>query len=358
MTSSASIPPAHTVGDARWLDPSPLSGPDTAPLSNHHVQAWRTAGAVVVDGLVPRHLVDAARAAVVAATPQPDDDAPADFGSGGAFVFPSESDAFNSITLHPRLLAAVAQLLGCSVRDIRLTQSDLWPKRGRVAPVGDANDNTDQRMHVDYPNHTLAHPPEWERPEAVEMIIYADDVSECDGATAVVLRDGPDDPAYRWPIVDTPGVGAYRWVNDRSSAERSLAEVAPAVAEWRHEHLYARERSVRYRPGTTLLYRHDTWHRGTPIRPGRVRVAHNLTFRRAPSEWVSTLHIGWAWASYRATQTIERIIAESSVDQRCVLGFPAPTSPYWTEATIAAVEARYHALGIDMAEYRAALPRP
>jgi hypothetical protein len=33
--------------------------------------------------------------------------------------------------------------------------------------------------------------------------------------------------------------------------------------------------------GTILFYRHDTWHRGTPITSGAMRVVQNLTFRNA-----------------------------------------------------------------------------
>jgi hypothetical protein len=337
--------------DVRWVDPEPVSGAgDDAPLGPAQVAQWREAGAVVVEGLVPVELIvelrrqafDSFFAAAAAG--------PTDFGSGGAFVFPSDCTELNEITLHPRLLAAVAQLLGCPVRDLRLSQSDLWAKHGRAKREDDPYDNTDQRMHVDYPNHTLLHPPAWDQPDAVEMIIYADTVEECGGATAVVLREGPDDPAYPWPIVANPGVGPYEWVNDRGRAEESVASVSPEVAAWRQQ-LYEREQRVRYRPGTVLLYRHDTWHRGTPIIPGALRVVQNLTFRKAGSEWISTLHEGWAWAMYRRSRVMERLIAEADVDQRCVLGFPPPGHPWWTPATVAAVEARYSAFDVDLSAY-------
>lgn len=112
---------------------------------------------------------------------------------------------------------------------------------------------------------------------------------------------------------------------------------------------------MEYRPGSVLFYRHDTWHRGTPLRPGSRRLAQNLTFRRAGSEWVSTVHTGWAWAMYRPSQVMERLIAQSSVDQRCVLGFPAPGHSYWTAETVAAVEARFGPLGMDTSPYANAL---
>ncbi|HIF98635.1 MAG: hypothetical protein ABGX04_06420 [Myxococcales bacterium] len=85
-----------------------------------------------------------------------------DFGSRGSLEFPTDRPAVDSISLHPRILGAVSELLAVPEREIRLTQSDLWPKFGRTARTGGAYDNTDQRIHVDYPNHTLTHPPRWE----------------------------------------------------------------------------------------------------------------------------------------------------------------------------------------------------
>src|SRR5262249_62339109 len=134
------------------------------------------------------------------AFPAPGSDAAAkiaDFGSGGRFTFPSPSIAFNAVTLHPRVLAAIAQLLGVATTALRLTQSDLWPKYGqqRELRARGALDNDEQRIHIDYPNHTLVHPSPWNRPEAVELILYLDDVADCGGATALVAPNRPGGPA-------------------------------------------------------------------------------------------------------------------------------------------------------------------
>ena len=102
------------------------------------------------------------------------------------------------------------------------------------------DDNRDQRMHCDYPNHSLDHPTEWNRPEAVEMIVYLNNYEECEGATAVVPRSGYDDPAYPWPIVQSPGVGALDYVNDRIKAEAYMASQDPQGAAFRAQHLYPR----------------------------------------------------------------------------------------------------------------------
>ena len=344
--------------DTRWIEPErarPMGERD--PLAPEQVERWREEGFALVDGLLPPALIEQAAADALAHLPGAVGEGHDDFGSGGRMEFPSPSDAANELTLHPRMLGAVAQLLGTPVEELRLTQSDLWPKRGREEVSTHPRDNRDQRIHVDYPNHTLLHPPPWQAPEAVEIIVYLSDVDRCGGATALVPRCGEDDPAYAWPIVATPGVGPLRWINDRTLAEAMLREEAPKIATLRAEHLYPRECSARYRVGTVLLYRHDTWHRGTPMVPGALRLVMNLTFKKSGCEWISVVHPGWAWAMYRRGQVMERLVAGASVAQRCVLGIPAPGDPYWTEQTILAFEARYAAFGLDPAPYRAALVR-
>jgi len=346
------------MGDAaaiKWADPEPAPG---GSLSDEQVDAWRTRGFALVEGLLPANLIERLRSDAASAFPaagSPESERVTDFGSGERLVFPSTSAALNELTLHPRLLGAVARLLQVDVRELRLTQSDLWAKYGRETHRGGDRDNDDQRIHVDYPNHTLTHPPEWHEPEAVEMIVYLCGVEESGGATAVVPRRGDGDPAYAWPIVATPGVAGLEWVNDRASAEAYLEREAPEVARFRAEHLYPREVRARFRAGTVLLYRNDTWHRGTPLDPGTMRAVQNLTFRKAGSEWVSTLHSGWAWGMYGKSLPMERLVATASVDQRCVLGFPAPGHDYWTPKTVAAVGARFGPLGMDMTPYERAV---
>ena len=342
------------------LLPQPVHPPDPNDdrrpvLTETQVNRWRTEGYALVDGILETGLVDRLRAEAAARFPRPgspEAEAVNDFGS--ALTFPADLPAFNQVTLHRRLLTAVAQLLDVAMTDLRLTQSDLWPKYGRRGRTGGVNDNQDQRIHIDYPNHTLVHPPPWDRPEAVELILYLSDQRDTGGGTAVVPRQGPDDPAYRWPIVDSPGIGDLRWVNDRRSAEDYLAEVRPEIADWRDD-LYRRECHTTFTPGTVLLYRHDTWHRGTPLAPGAFRLAHNMTFRLAHAEWISTLHRGWSWRMYRPDQLMERLIAEADLDQRAVLGFPQPGSRYWCNETVEAVAARYGPLGMDVSPYREGL---
>jgi hypothetical protein len=321
-------------------------------LSAEQYESWHERGFVFVSGVFDAELIAQLRADAAARFPAPgsaESEQMRDFGGG--LVFPSPSEAFNSVTLHPRLLAGVAQLLAVPVCELRLTQSELWPKYGQTRAPG-ALDNDEQRIHVDYPNHTLAHPSPWDRPEAVELILYLDRVEDCGGATAVVPREGRDDPAYRWPIVGSPGIADLDWINDRDHAEAYLARVRPELAAWRAT-LYARERSVHFAPGDVLLYRHDLWHRGTALHAGSRRLAHNITYRKVASEWISVLNPGWAWSAYTPEKRLERLIARATLDQRAVLGFPQPGSAYWCDETVAAVEARYGVFGMDVTPYRA-----
>jgi hypothetical protein len=340
-----------TTENTNWAASVPA---DDGRLSAEQIQSWRAHGFALVHDLLPEDLLRTAAADTLEYFPKPGSGDAAridNFGSDQHFVFPSQSSAANQMTLHESLLGAVADLLGVSVPGIRVTQSDLWPKYGRV-PSAHNYDNADQRIHCDYPNHTLTHPPPWDQPEAVEIIIYLSELDDCGGATAVVPRFGADDPAYPWPITQTPGIGEIPYINDRARAEAYLAEHAPATADFRAEHLYAREKLAQYKFGSVLFYRHDTWHRGTPVKTDALRIVHNLTFKKADSEWINVLHPGWSWSMYRANQFMEKLIAQATVEQRAVMGFPMPDSAYWNPQTIEAVEARYAAQGIDMSPYR------
>ena len=322
------------------------------PLTDGMIRSWREQGFALVGGLFEEALLDALVASASAAFPAAGSaEAEAVTGFGSQVNFPSALDGFNALTLHPRLLAAVAQLLGVSIHDLRLTQADLWAKYGRQAAAGGRYDNQDQRIHMDYPNHMLVHPTPWARPCAVEMIVYLDDFTACGGATALVARQGEDDPAYQFPLIAAPGIGELDYINDRTAAEEYLATERPEFAEFRQT-LYAREQQAEYRAGDVLLYRHDIWHRGTPMRANARRLAMNVTFRRADAEWIGTLHKGWCWSAYRKDHLIERLIGLALPEQRSVLGFPPPGSDYWCEATLNAVSARYAAFGFDAEPYR------
>lgn len=220
--------------------------------------------------------------------------------------------------------------------------------------------NTDQRIHMDFPNHTLTHPSEWNNPEAVAIIVYLDEGAG--GETAYVERQGSNDKAYEWPYVHMPGFGNVPWINDKTLAEEYLQTHHPDAFRFRQK-LYAREKRVQYKLGTVLFYRLDLWHRGTPLNLNRNRAVMNLLFKKRDVAHITSWHRGWAHNAYNtwslnalgarvyppAVGEFERLIARLSPIQRTVLGFPHPGHVYWTEETLRAVQARYPS--IDLTPY-------
>ena len=187
------------------ISPSTCSSDDKAPLLGDQVDCWQNQGYALVDGLFPTDAVNALQKETYSVFPAPNSEGAksfTDFG-GANMYFPTFSKNANDLILHPRLLTAICQLLRVdSPNDIRLTQAEIWPKYGRDPSAGlGALDNSDQRIHCDYPNHTLTHPPEWNNPDAVELILYLANIEDCGGATAVVPRQGVDDVAYRVSLI-------------------------------------------------------------------------------------------------------------------------------------------------------------
>jgi len=166
----------------------------------------------------------------------------------------------NEIVLHPTIIQLVQCLL--KQKDIRLTQGEAWLKQSTTNKS--KLSNQDQRIHMDYPTHTFLHPPGFDNPEVVAFIIYLDDVLDCGGPTAVVGREGPEDPFYQMPYYQMPGVGKHEWINDKNICEEYFKNNDAEIFEFRQK-LYEKEKYVKYKKGTVLLYRLDVWHRGKSI---------------------------------------------------------------------------------------------
>lgn len=270
-----------------------------------------------------------------------------DFGSPDKQLeFPSCIEPLDDLVLNEQLLGAVQQLL--STQDIRLLQADLWAKIGVENDSHEAQANTDQRMHMDYGNNSLLHP-DWQHPETVAAIIYYDDSAETAGGTAFVTRNGDNDPAYQTPFIHMPGQAGKPFFNDRKTVEDWFRVNDPAAFELR-EKLYQREQLVEFKPGTILFYRHDIWHRGTPLTAGKLRRVHNLAWKRADARGWSIWNQGWARQSYYGN--VEALIGRSSPLQRSLLDFPLPGDSYWTKHKLDNVTARFSAFGFDATPYR------
>jgi hypothetical protein len=318
-------------------------------LSRDHISAWRNQGAFTMQ--LPGDVINPALEWLNSNLTQDQVD-PNYLGFGSpdrTLEFPTAIAALDDLVLNEQLIVAVQQLLGSA--DVRLLQADLWPKVGVAASDHEAMSNTDQRMHMDYGNNTLLHP-DWSSPEAVAAIVYYDDSERTAGGTAFVPRQGDADLAYQPPFVHMPGQAGKPFINDRLRAEGWFDKNDPEAFKLRNA-LYEREQVVRFKPGTILFYRHDLWHRGTPVVPGQLRRVHNLAWRRADARGWSNWNEGWARSSY--VGHVESIIGRSTPLQRSLLDFPMPGDRYWTPQRIDHVEARFSFYGFDSRPYRDAL---
>ena len=333
-----------------------LNNGDSKILTDEQVDQWKTNGFALVNGILPQDLIksvikDAAR--IVGNDPSIN----LSWDKRGLLEFPTTSPSINQLSLNHNLLTAISQLLG--TKEFSMKQADLWKKVGAkaCAEYGDY-ENVDQRIHMDFPNHTFVHPPLWNEPDAVEVIIYLSDCRECGGCTAVVPKMSDDDPAYKWPYKNMPGFGTLRWINDRQKAENYVSEQDAKMYNFRKA-LYEREKFVFFEPGTILFYRYDLWHRGTPMKEGKTRWIQNMAFCRDDAQWVGNWNRSATFSMYDCKGSyqgvVEKMIANLSVWQRSVIGFPKPGSKYWNEYTLEAVRERFEALGMDINPYKAAL---
>jgi hypothetical protein len=189
--------------------------------------------------------------------------------------------------------------------------------------------------------------------------VYFDHIDQCGGATHAVPRKGDSDEAYAWPYTRMPGVGGHGWIKDRASAERYYERHEPATATFRRR-LYEREVPLAYRPGTLLLYRFDTWHRGTPLKRGApARRVLNVVYARDDVRHITPWNVrlrllGDAEPSAGAVSVAaefgfcrtmyfgnEQELDRASVQRKTRLGVPPPADRYWTHELREAVRLRF-----------------
>lgn len=323
-------------------------------LSKEQIKKWRENGFLLIDNLIEDDLLINALSKLNQIYPNIDNineviklSNNQDFGSNGKLEFPCKHQELNKITLSENIINASQQLLG---EEIRLIQSDVWSKYGGEKNSNIYN-NRDQRVHVDYPNNTLVHPSPWETPDAVALIVYFDDSTITAGGTAVVPKNEKTKDLYNFPILNNPGIAGIPWRNDKESLENLLKDTHPEIYSFRQK-LYQNEKFIKFKPGTILFYRHDIWHRGTPVNLGKVRRVMNLAYRRESCDWLTNWNIGWARNMYDEENYIEKLISSCNVRQRNILGFPKPGSKYWNEMTLEGVEKRYKPFGFDITPYK------
>ena len=242
-----------------------------------------------------------------------------DFGSNGSGDFFSDKMSLNKIAVHPELLAKVRSIL--KTNQIRLVQSIPWAKYG--VPADGPNSNNDQRMHMDYGNNMYGMPLPNEPLQAVAAIVYYSNTEETGGATAIVPRISDTDPVYKWPYVHMPGIGGYPFVNNRNMAEKIMDPDSKKI----RDQCYSREILPTFHLGDVLLYRLDTWHRGTPVKTGKVRYTHNLLWKRADNTDIQVWNKGITQSMYSGK--LERFIGSLEPEQLETLGFPLRNSKKW-----------------------------
>ena len=102
--------------------------------------------------------------------------------------------------------------------------------------------------------------------------------------------------------------------------------------------------------GDVLMYRLNTWHRGTPVHPGHVRYTHNLLFKRADNKDIQIWNRGFTQKMY--SDHLERFIGTLEPDQLETMGFPTRDSPKWLSTKFCeAIRQRYGWTGFDVRSY-------
>ena len=224
-------------------------------------------------------------------------------------------------------------------KNILLTQADAWSKSGN----NKIRSNGNQRIHMDYGNHTFLHINDWDEPEAVAMIIYLSDIKETGGGTAVVKRLGKNDELYKKPYINMPGQANYDFYNDKEKAETYFKSIDVNVYNFRQK-LYQREIITQPSIGDILFYRLDTWHRGTPVLPGKIRNVINLVWKKRDCYWIQQWNIGFTKKMYDGV--LEKIFVEMTPLQRSVFGVPMPGDKYWTIDKVKLLISRYPNINI------------
>lgn len=290
------------------------------------VEQWQTEGWVLLDELVPRADIDAARAEIATLEPiaetgplrradqvSPKPRAasegvarfrPAQFDGTTLFPLPN-SPHLNRLFVHPAIVGFAKAALGDN--DVRLYQSRLWSKVG-------GHTNYEQSLHCDG-NHSLVPIRSESGFWFVEMFLYLSDVDENNGAPRLVPRSASGSE----PLT--------RGVRTR--------EDAPA--------LYDAERSAPGRAGSLLAYRSDVWHRGTDIREGHERHVAVIGFRPATLDWVGFD----AHAPLTSSPDFVSFAEGSSPAELALFGVPEPGHPYWTLDTIGAMSDMYPLLDTE-----------
>ena len=97
--------------------------------------------------------------------------------------------------------------------------------------------------------------------------------------------------------------------------------------------------------GSVLAYSMRTFHRGTAFKGEGARIAEFITYAPKNCPWMGIV----GWPEQGVHKSFRIWVERASVEEREMLGFPAPGDTYWTEETRAGVAARFP--DMDMTPY-------
>jgi len=287
-------------------------------LSDELAARWRTDGWCVIPAAFSGPELGEAAAAIPAIFPSAEEmDSGVDnertrpwrSGEGPPWPeFPFDSAALNALVVHESLIAMAEELLEAD--DVRLYQATL------TAKYANQSSGYNQLLHTDYPNHTLLVPRRDAGYQQLETYIYLNDVSAHNGATRMVSR--------------------------RLTAEIPVQRHTLGDAEY--PALYDEPGSTGGPAGSIVAYRPDVYHRSVDVtEPGVQRFMLHVAYRSEKAEWGGYQ----AWPFKGLQVAWYNFVQRASARQLVAVGFPPPGHPYWTEETLAGVQARYPMLDMS-----------
>lgn len=241
-----------------------------------------------------------------------------------AAFFPYAGPTLNRVTVHPALIDLVERVVGTD--DVRIGDSVLQAKYGTLAGPG-----RDQRLHNDaWEGSSLVHPAEVGLFQRVFAIVYLTDVTEDLAPTYVVPRSASEDA----PLLTEAGLGSY------------MRDDYPS--------LYEAERPLVAPPGAALITTGRTIHRGSAMRAARGhRFALFTNFHAAAATWQRSRTVV-SLPGAPEGPAARRFMADATLKQRQLFGFPPAGHEYWTDETVRDIAKIYP--DMDISPYARAVP--
>jgi hypothetical protein len=284
------------------------------------MSTWRRDGWCMIEGAIPSDDLVAAQSALALMFPSAeemdrgvDDERTSAWRTWDAAwpEFPFKSTRLNRLVVHDVLIDLATELLGTD--DVRLYLALV------TAKYPHQSSGYNRLLHTDYPNHSLVVPRREPGYEHLETFIYLNDVSSRNGATRLVSRTKTEAIPVEEHTLNLHDYG----------------------------HLYDEPGEAAGPAGTVVAYGPDVYHRSVDVtEPGQARFMLHVAYKPAPLDWIGYQ----AWPIKGFSPEWHKFVGQASVRQLTVLGFPKPGDPYWTDATLSGVAARYP--GLDMSPWR------